>query len=114
MKKSESRIQQEIFVWYWNMYCLPVRDPREIIYHIPNEGKENAKLTSVGLYPGAADLIFTYKGQHYYCEVKEPERGRQSPNQKKFQKHVEQCGYKYFIVYSLHEFQQLIESIKLL
>ena len=108
--KSESRIQQEIYMWYWNMYCLPSHDPREIIYHIPNEGKDNAKLVKVGLYPGAADLVFTYRGRHYYCEVKEPERGKQSPNQIKFQKHVEQCGYVYFIVFSLDEFKQFIKN----
>jgi len=108
--KSESKIQQEIFVWYWNGYCLPIHDRRELILHIPNEGKDNGRLVPVGLYPGASDLLFTFRGQHYYCEVKDA-KGKQSPNQKKFQAHVEQCGYEYFIVRSLEEFKQLLKVL---
>jgi hypothetical protein len=107
MKREEDKIQQEIFVWYWNNYCLPICTPREIMYHIPNEGKDNGRLVSIGLMPGAADLVFTYRGQHYYCEIK-TEKGTQSPNQKKFQKHIEQCGYIYFICRSLLQFQNFI------
>lgn len=110
--KSESKIQQEIYRYYWNNFCLPNKEPREIIYHIPNEGKGNGRLISVGLYPGASDLVFTYKGQHYYCEVKDL-TGKQSTNQIKFQKHVIQSGYKYFVVRSLGEFQMELRKISM-
>jgi len=109
-KKAEERIQQEIFMWYWNTRCLPIHNPREIIYHIPNEGKNNGQLTAIGLYPGAADLVFTLNGKHYYCEVKD-DKGTQSPNQKKFQKHIEHCGHQYHVVRSLEQFQTLIRAI---
>jgi len=105
--KSESRIQQEIVVWYNNNYCLPKHEPREFILHIPNEGKGNGKLVAVGLYPGASDLIFSFRGVIYFCEVKD-EKGTQKPNQKKFHKHIEQCGFEYFVVRSLEEFKQRI------
>jgi hypothetical protein len=105
MKRIEDKIQQEIFTWFWNNYCLKHHQPREIMYHVPNEGKDNGKLVSIGLYPGCSDLIFTWRGQHLYCEIKTP-TGSQSPNQKKFQSHVEQCGYKYVIIRSLKEFQE--------
>ena len=104
--KSESRIQQEIFRWFWNSYCLPTCEPREIIYHVPNEGQH--RLVSIGVLSGCSDLIFTFKGTHYYCEVKTPE-GKQSRNQKKFQDHVEKVkGCEYFICRSLKEFQEKI------
>lgn len=108
--KSESRIQQEIFQWYWNTHCLPVHNPREMFIHIPNEGERNGRLTSIGLYSGASDIIFTYRGEHLYCEVKDA-TGTQKPNQKEFEEHVKQCGHTYFIVRSLDEFKSFIENL---
>jgi len=102
--KSESKIQQEIHKWYWNNYCLPEHEPREIILHIANEGKYNGRLVKGGLYPGASDFIFSFRGIMHFCEVK-TSKGTQKPNQKKFQAHVEQCGLQYFIVRSLDEFK---------
>jgi hypothetical protein len=107
--KTENRIQQEIFQYFWNNHCLPSHKPREIIYHVPNEGAANYKLIPIGLYPGAADLVHTWRGQHYYCEVK-TETGIQSPSQKKFQQHIEQCGYTYYLVRSLEEFKRFIHN----
>lgn len=109
--KSESRIQQEIWQFYWNTYCLPIHSPREIIFHVPNEGKDNGRLIAVGLYPGASDLVLTFLGKHYYCEVKDLV-GVQSKNQKKFQAHIEQCGYEYFLVRSLEEFKLWLSKKK--
>ena len=108
--KSESKIQQEIFRWFWNNYCLTSHKPRGIMYHVPNEGANNGRLVPIGLYSGCADLVFTYKGEHYYCEVKDA-TGKQSPNQLKFQKHIEDCGHVYFVVRSLEEFITKLESL---
>jgi hypothetical protein len=110
MKREEEKIQAEIYKWFWNTYCLKHHEPREIIYHVPNEGKNNGRLVSIGLYPGCADLIFTLQGVHYYCELKTA-KGTQSPNQKKFQAHVEQSGYTYFICRSLKDFQEKIRLL---
>jgi hypothetical protein len=110
MKRKEDKLQQAIYQWYWNEYCLPIHTPREVIYHIPNEGKNNSHLTDIGLYPGAADLVFTFRGRHYYCELK-TDIGRQSPNQLKFQRHIEQTGHVYFICRSLSEFKNIIETL---
>jgi hypothetical protein len=110
MNRQEEVIQAKIFQWFWNNYCLKFHNPREIIFHVPNEGANNGRLVSIGLYPGCADLIFTWKGQHHYCEIKTP-TGTQSPNQKKFENHVKQAGYKYHLCRSLEEFQQLIPTL---
>jgi len=110
MTETERKIQQDIYKWFWNNYCLKFHNPREIMYHVPNEGRDHSHLVDIGLYPGCSDLIFTLKGQHYYCEVKTP-TGKQSPNQIKFQAHVQQSGYKYFLVRSLEDFKNTLTKI---
>lgn len=90
--------------------CIETIGRREIIYHSANEGKNNARLTSIGLYSGCSDLIFTWKGKHYYCEVKTL-RGRLSASQEKFAKHIAQTGSTYFVCRSLEEFKNEIQNI---
>ena len=109
IQKSESRIQQEIFQWYWNNYCLPHNTPRCMIAHVPNQNQHN--LIKIGVYPGFADLFVWHFGKLYLVEVKEPEKGKQSPNQIKFEKHCEQSGIPYLVVYSLEEFQKFILNL---
>lgn len=111
MKRTEDKLQQLVFQWFWNEYCLIIHTPREIIYHIPNEGKNNGHLTQIGLYPGAADLVFTFRGKHYYCELK-TEIGKQSDKQIKFQQHIEQTGNVYFLCRSLEQFKEFIKSLE--
>lgn len=108
--KAEDLVQQEIFRYYWNTYCLPKHQPREFILHIPNEGKDNGKLASIGLYSGASDIVFSCKGIIYFCEVKTV-TGTQSPNQKKFETHVTQSGFTYFLVRSLEDFKKFLEKV---
>jgi hypothetical protein len=110
MKREEEKIQAEIYRWFWNTYCLKFQEPRELMYHVPNEGKDNGRLVGIGLYPGCADLVFTWKGEHHYLELKAP-KGTQSPNQKKFEAHVKQSGYKYHLCRSLEEFKQIIANL---
>ena len=114
--KSESRIQQSIVTWYWNNYCLPHNTPRCMIAHVPNQNQHH--LVSIGVYPGFADLFVWHQvnfmggvGKLYLVEVKEPGKGKQSPNQVKFEKHCKQSGIPYSVVYSLEEFQKFILNL---
>jgi hypothetical protein len=106
-KKDEDRIQQEIVKDFRNKHCLKHHKYRCLIMHIPNEGKP--QLVSIGLYPGASDLIVCYRDENnpraevIYFEVKTPV-GIQSPKQKEFQEHVESIGFRYEIVRSIDEF----------
>lgn len=100
--KTESKIQQEIFRYYWNAFCLPNQTQRECIFHVANENQH--KLMNIGVLAGVSDLILTFRGKTYYCEVKTP-TGRQKPSQIEFEKHIKQTGHEYFIVRSLDEFQ---------
>lgn len=101
--KSESKIQQEFVQWFNNNYCLIHHNPRWMILHIPNEGKNNGKLVSIGLYPGVADLLIVApNGKSFFIEVK-AQGGNQSPNQKKFEKHCNQTGVNYWIVDNIED-----------
>jgi hypothetical protein len=107
-QKSESRIQQEIFDWYWNTYCTRLSERREIIFHVPNEGKEQARLVNVGLVPGMSDLVATYRGRMLFIEVKTP-TGKQSIKQQAIEKHIgEVSGAEYHVVRSLDEFKKVV------
>jgi hypothetical protein len=107
--QSESRIQQEIVMWFKNNYCLKHHSPRSMIFHIPNQGQQ--RFISIGVYPGAADLFLHHKGKSIFVEVKEPQKGKQSENQEQFQEHCNQIGLIYEIVFSLEEFKELIKSL---
>lgn len=105
--KTEARIQQEIFQYYWNNYCLPKHRYREFIFHVPNENQH--KLTNIGVVSGVADLVLSFKGEVIFVEVKD-DKGRQSPKQLKFQEQVTQAGFNYAIVRSLIQFVDLINK----
>lgn len=110
--KSEARIQQECFDWFWNSYCTKLSPQREIIFHVPNEGKSQARLVSIGLVPGISDLVATWRGWTLFIEVKTPE-GRQSIKQKGIENHVvEVYKCRYVVVRSLDEFKSFIDEIK--
>lgn len=105
--KLESRIQQEMVLWYSNKYCLKSNPNRCLIAHVPNENQQH--LISCGLLPGFSDLIIIHKtsnmskGVHYYFEVK-TESGKQSDKQIEFQKRIESLGYEYHLVRNQKEF----------
>lgn len=62
--------------------------------------------------PGEADLtLFAEKGQTIFIEIKTP-RGRQSEQQKKFEKAVTRLGYEYVIMRSVEEARRLVERLK--
>ena len=103
---SEARIQQSIFMYYNNTYCLAHHNPRSMIFAIPNEG--NWMLQQVGLVAGASDLVLFHRTADtagapprvIFMEVKTPV-GKQSSKQAKFEAHVRAMGMEYCIVRSL-------------
>jgi hypothetical protein len=107
--RSENAIQQEIIEWYKNNYCLVHHTPRCMIAHVPNQNQHH--LVSIGVYPGFADLFVWHLCKLYLVEIKEPLKGKQSPNQVKFENHCSQSGIPYFIVFSLEEFKEFIVNL---
>lgn len=70
----------------------------------------NGNPINIGL-PGEADLtLFQRSGKTIFIEVKTP-TGRQSKQQRAFQKRVEELGFKYKIVRSLDDAKNLILEV---
>lgn len=110
--QNEDFLQQQIFTWFNNNFCLKHHDPRYTIFSVPNGGirniKEAMKMKSTGLKAGVSDLIVVMK-EVIFVEVK-TEIGTQSKKQKNFEKIITDLGYKYWIVRSLKEFQLCISK----
>lgn len=112
---KESKIQSDCFVWYNNMYCLKLHEPRGIMYSNANELAGNNAIATMrakatGLRAGVADTtVILPNGRLIYVEFKN-EKGRQSEKQKEFEKIVSDLGFKYYIVRSLEEFKEVINN----
>lgn len=105
MQKTESKIQQEIIIWFRNSNLTT----GNIIFSVPNEGKsakEQMFKKATGLLAGVSDLIVIHNGEVLFVECKD-DKGRQSDTQKEFQNRVEAQGFKYYLVRSLEEFKQI-------
>lgn len=103
---TESKIQQDCFVWYSNNYA---RYNIGIMFSVPNEsnGSQQRKVNT-GLLRGVSDTIIIHKGVCMFVEFKTL-TGVISPYQKQFKGKVENQGLKYYLIRSLEEFKQLFE-----
>lgn len=127
---TEARIQQMIFIWFNNNYCLKNNNPKCCIFSVPNEMigtmsgvlksegfKESLikrivnvvfkKFKNTGFLPGVSDLIVLLPNKAMFFEVK-TSIGRQSDKQKEFQQTVELLGFEYHLVRSLEDFKNQI------
>ncbi len=112
-EQSESRIQQDIVLWFRNNYCLRHHSPRCIIQSVPNESKskqETLVKLSMGMLPGASDLVVIVPGSIVFVEVKRPgEKPRE--NQREYRDSVTALGFRYEVVTSLEEFQNIFNFL---
>lgn len=109
-KKQESKIQQEIFNFYNNNFCLQNHNPRNYIFSVPNETKtvmEAMYKKSMGMRSGVSDLIVLKPNKAIFVEVK-TDIGRQSEEQKKFEQIVKNLGFEYHLVRSLEDFKSKV------
>lgn len=108
--KTEARIQQEMVVWFRNNYQRKGID-KGLIFSVPNERAGGfmamKDLLLTGLLSGVSDIIVVLKGSVLFIEVKNA-TGKQSPNQIKFQKQVENLGFPYHLVRDLETFKEII------
>lgn len=106
--KSEDQIQAEIYKWYNNTYCLKNHNPQHIIFSVPNGGTRNIReallLKATGVVAGVSDLIIVRNNEVIFVEVK-TEIGKQSKEQKEFQRNVENLGFRYLLVRNLEDFK---------
>lgn len=111
MRQEEHRIQCAIVKWFY--YAYPAYRGG-CLFAVPNGGHRNIQtarsLKAEGVTSGVSDLLLLVPKREYHglcVEVKTP-IGRQSDNQKNWQRIIEAQGYKYCIVRSLDEFVELV------
>ncbi len=71
---------------------------------VANEGRslsQGAKFKRMGVRPGVADILLWWNGKTMAIELKKPDGGVQSHNQKEFMRRFEQEGGKYAICRSV-------------
>lgn len=110
MSKSENRIQQECFIWFWNTYP----EFRKLLFAVPNGGARSAQegklLKMTGVVAGVSDMLLMIKGKTYCFELKNT-YGKQSKVQKDWEYRVKKQGFDYYVVRSLNEFQTYVNKI---
>jgi hypothetical protein len=108
-KETESKIQQDCFVWYSNTYA---RYGNGIMFSVPNEnnGSQQRKVNT-GLLRGVSDTIILHQGVCMFIEFKTL-TGVISPFQKEFKEKVENQGFKYYLIRKLIDFQNLFTTFE--
>ena len=112
MKGYEEAEQAAIFEWA--EYEKRKYPELELLYHVPNGGKRDAKTASIlkrcGVKAGVPDLVLPVArcGYHgLYIELKVG-KNRTSSNQKKWLKSLNAQGYKAEVCYGFNEATNMI------
>lgn len=111
--KKESKIQQEIVMWFNNNYCLKNMNPKCCIFSVPNEGsniKEQLYKKSLGMKSGVSDLIVIMPNKILFVECKD-HKGKQREEQKEFEETITNLGFEYFMVRTLDDFILKIKAL---
>jgi hypothetical protein len=105
-RHEEENMQLQCVKWFDYQYPkLKLR-----LHHSPNGGKrderEGARFKAMGTRAGFPDLILLYPNKFYpYMGIElKTSTGKQSEQQKEYQKMFEETGAKYIVVRSLDEF----------
>jgi hypothetical protein len=102
--ESETNIQNSICEYlqakkffFWRNNNVPIFDAKRNAYRsMPKYAMK-----------GVADIILLVNGFSYFLEVK-TKTGKQSTEQKKFEKGVKEAGCKYFVVRSIDDVQKIL------
>ena len=123
MRHEESKLQQQCVAWFRAQYPQYAM----LLTHVPNEGNGNRVSGAIhkaeGTVAGVPDLLL-FMPAHYstsgtetfymsYCALGiefKTEKGKQSQQQKDFQKIFEAAGYRYIRVRSFDEFKKSIND----
>lgn len=106
VNRKEADIQSEFFN---KMKLFFPKLPDKLIFAVPNGGSrhkiEAANMKRQGIKAGVADVILLIpkNGFASLCLEFKTDSGRQSDEQKEFQRQAESCGSKYVIVRSVAE-----------
>ncbi len=113
IKHEEADIQTEFFDKVFKVFPTL---PRKLVFAVPNGGSRNkieaVNMKKQGVTSGVADVILLIpkKGYASLCLEFKTAIGRQSDEQKEFQKQAELCRSKYVIVRSAMEAIKVIRE----
>ena len=101
----EAELQKEIVRWFRQCH------KNEVLFYVPNELAYNraAEMKKRGLLRGVSDLVVLLRDRALFCELKSQD-GTQSREQKAFERKVRRLGYEYYIIKSLNDFQNVINT----
>ncbi|MCD8312644.1 MAG: VRR-NUC domain-containing protein [Bacteroidales bacterium] len=117
MRHDESELQRKCVKWFRLQYPQFAR----LLFSVPNGGARNrveaAIMKGEGTVAGVADLLLLLPSysrdeasRHGLAiEMKTP-KGRQSPEQKEWQKEIEDWGYGYVVCRSLDDFMRKVND----
>jgi hypothetical protein len=108
----ESTLQIQCVTWF--KYQYPHLAP--LMFAVPNGGsrdkREAAIMKAEGITAGVSDLILNIRGgihPQLAIEMKDV-KGRQSPEQKRYQRYAEAVGIKYIICRSFQDFKDEVTN----
>lgn len=112
MRSLESNLQIACIEWFRLQY------PKysKLLFSVPNGGSRNVieakRLKREGVVAGVADILFLKPNKDYpfLCIEMKHGKGKQSENQKEWQKEVEAIGGKYVVCNSFELFKKEIEE----
>lgn len=106
---TEAQIQAECVKWIRNER----QHLRGLFFAVNNNSEHIARAMNrkaSGVVPGVSDTILLIDGRAFLIEFK-TQSGKQSDSQARWQRLVEANGFEYFIVRSVDEFKELINSL---
>lgn len=112
-RQEEARLQAECYAWAWNERPIT----RRVLFHVENERTDGNKVDgarrrAMGLVAGVSDLLLLLPRGRYHglcIEMKTPD-GYQREEQKTWQALVEANGYRYEVIRTKEDFQELIDN----
>ena len=118
-REEEHQIQCACVKWFNFQYSKY----RGLLFAVPNGGYRTqataGKLRAEGVVAGVSDLILmvprwkVVDARDWFsiglCIEMKTAKGKQSPEQKEWQKKVEEQGYRYIVCHSFDEFKKYIE-----
>lgn len=119
-RDEEHRLQTACVSWFRLAY------PKwaQLLFAVPNGGRRDAvtgaRLKAEGVVPGVSDLLLLVPAHriehdvvialwHGFCIEMKTLKGRQTENQKAWQRKVEAEGYRYEVVRTVDEFMAAID-----
>jgi len=110
---EEAQIQSEFFK---QVRILFPKLPSKLLFAVPNGGSRNIiearNMKYQGVVPGVADVILLIPKHGYasLCLEFKTAKGKQSDEQKEFQRQIEACGSKYVVVRSVAQTIKIVKK----